>query len=571
MPYLSQSKTSEREQQKDTEHNSLESVHRSTPSNPAFDILSLQRLAGNQAVTHFLQQRPGSRYLERLLMKLQQKSKDVGVLTTQQSSYYSLLFNRSSSLNELRQLRDTQAPLYAGYEGEQEVSFGGVLWEGVKSGEVRDQIFAYGKGLGKGFYAGTKGFVVGTYQMVRHPVETAKGLYHAAKNYQQIKENVKKFAKDYWAMAAKDPVKFAEMTGEVTGQVEALLATPKIGKVGGKLLTAGVTKLAPSVGRMARVGLAAAMLGTGRVVPRISGGTYFAKGVTTVARGVEVSGQTAEEVTQMAQQVTQATQEVAQVTQEATQAAQGATQLAQEAPQAIGDISQATQEASQVADDLSNLEQETTQVAQSVEGTTSSVTTTGEEAASTSSSTTSSSTTGTAEQAATQGTQATADTAQKAVADLQQAKTTGMSLESRIGQEAGRTAEKVWGDVLVTTEKNTKNYVVSFLDPITNEQKTVTVIPDFMPTGKYNAEGLFASAAKESEALLIADSKYTMAKDIITIDDQIRGMLVLAKKNNVPFVFLVKQGGGVSSGIDKFAKSIGATYKVVEDTKGLIR
>jgi Domain of unknown function (DUF4157) len=55
MPYLSRSKTSERKQQKDTEYNSSESVRRSIPLGPAFDILNLQRMVGNQAVTHVLQ------------------------------------------------------------------------------------------------------------------------------------------------------------------------------------------------------------------------------------------------------------------------------------------------------------------------------------------------------------------------------------------------------------------------------------------------------------------------------------------------------------------------------------
>src|SRR5438105_14514984 len=55
MPYLSRSKTAEREQQKDTEYNCSESAHRPIPSGPVFDILNLQHMAGNQAVTHVLQ------------------------------------------------------------------------------------------------------------------------------------------------------------------------------------------------------------------------------------------------------------------------------------------------------------------------------------------------------------------------------------------------------------------------------------------------------------------------------------------------------------------------------------
>src|SRR5207253_1023539 len=57
MSYLHPSKSSEYKQQKATEHSSSERVHRPLPSNQKLDILTLQRSAGNQAVTQLL--RPG--------------------------------------------------------------------------------------------------------------------------------------------------------------------------------------------------------------------------------------------------------------------------------------------------------------------------------------------------------------------------------------------------------------------------------------------------------------------------------------------------------------------------------
>jgi hypothetical protein len=47
-------------------------------------------------------------------------------------------------------------------------------------------------------------------------------------------------------------------------------------------------------------------------------------------------------------------------------------------------------------------------------------------------------------------------------------------------------------------------------------------------------------------------------------------MLVLAKQNNVPFVFLVKKGGDVSQAVKNFAQKIGEVYNVVQDATGTI-
>ena len=56
MTRLSSSKTSERKQQKTTEHNSSERFHRPTQADLVHNVLALQRTAGNRAVTHLLQQ-----------------------------------------------------------------------------------------------------------------------------------------------------------------------------------------------------------------------------------------------------------------------------------------------------------------------------------------------------------------------------------------------------------------------------------------------------------------------------------------------------------------------------------
>lgn len=145
----------------------------------------------------------------------------------------------------------------------------------------------------------------------------------------------------------------------------------------------------------------------------------------------------------------------------------------------------------------------------------------------------------------------------------------GATIEAKVAIEAGLTAERVWGEVLVRTHKNTKTYTVKFIDPITKQRKTVNIIPDFMPRGAKDASGMFLSAKKADEALLIADSKYiwVQSKNVM-LDDQIRAMLVLSKQNDVPFVFLLKKGGGgLSKGVKEFADKIGVNYEILRGTE----
>ena len=110
-----------------------------------------------------------------------------------------------------------------------------------------------------------------------------------------------------------------------------------------------------------------------------------------------------------------------------------------------------------------------------------------------------------------------------------------------------------------------------FIDPVRGVAVIKTVIPDFMPVARTDADGRYLSATDASEALLIADSKMTWEEGNVAIDDQIRAMIVLAHRNNVPFVFLVGQGRGISSGIQKFADAVGAEIHVVQDESGQLK
>ncbi len=141
-------------------------------------------------------------------------------------------------------------------------------------------------------------------------------------------------------------------------------------------------------------------------------------------------------------------------------------------------------------------------------------------------------------------------------------------METFRGSEAGKTLERFFAEVGVTSEPNPKKpgtrYSVDINDPKTGGTKTVNVEPDFMPKGEVDAKGRNVFAENPADALVIADSKFKWERNNVTLDDQLRGMLTLAKNHGKPFVFLVKHGGGISKGVQKYANKLGVKIGVVE-------
>jgi|GEM_PF-5431806 len=136
--------------------------------------------------------------------------------------------------------------------------------------------------------------------------------------------------------------------------------------------------------------------------------------------------------------------------------------------------------------------------------------------------------------------------------------------------EAGRIAEKIWS-LGLQTRPNRNVYSVEIVDPVTHGSRTVNVQPDFMPSGVRTADEYFRTADSPQEAIVIGDSKYKWDDVNLTIDDQIRGMLTLARNNGKPFVFLVKSGGDVSAGIRSYCAENGVEFYVVQDQTGRVR
>lgn len=147
----------------------------------------------------------------------------------------------------------------------------------------------------------------------------------------------------------------------------------------------------------------------------------------------------------------------------------------------------------------------------------------------------------------------------------------GMSIEARVAIEAGRDAEKMQA-LLRTSNKNNQKYLLSFYDPVRQKTVNKTIIPDFMPTGQRDARGHFVNAATAGDAFVIADSKYTWdVTSQVQLDDQVAAMMILARDNNKPFVFLLGEGRDVSASVRAFAQATGTEIYVVPDVSGTIR
>ena len=169
-----------------------------------------------------------SMYLDKLFLKLSGKSKDVGVLATVWTSYYDLMFNHFDDTDELRRIRDDYSISFVGTGAMEEVSFGGVLWDRVKSGEVRDNIFGYFEGLKD---AGV-GFFTGLAHMVRHPIDTLEGLGKLPDTVKTLWQHRAELWDKFANASEEDKGRFI---GRFFGEIEVLLATSGAGKAASNL------------------------------------------------------------------------------------------------------------------------------------------------------------------------------------------------------------------------------------------------------------------------------------------------------------------------------------------------
>ena len=160
--------------------------------------------------------------LDLLFDSLANRHKNVGVVAEQKLSYYSILFNRFDSVDELRTLRDSFSTRYRGDDGVKELNFGEYFWQSVESGEVAENLGHFGAGVGEG----VKAAAIGVYQMIRHPIEAAEGMAELVINYDKTIDGIDEILSEYLEASKNDPEKFAKMTGELVGLISISIVSP---------------------------------------------------------------------------------------------------------------------------------------------------------------------------------------------------------------------------------------------------------------------------------------------------------------------------------------------------------
>lgn len=193
-------------------------------------VISILRRWGEEKLTSKPETyRDGGDYLDQLFFKLLMKSKNVGIIADQVTSYYSLIFNHFDRVQEVIAIRDRYSIRYRRESGTREMSFGSFFWDQVKEGKVRDQIFAYFRGL---LDAG-EGFIKGIITLITDPAEVLKAIGNLPSTLKTLWQNKEKLWQQFLSASPEDQ---ARMIGRLFGELEILIATAGAGG-GGKAAT----------------------------------------------------------------------------------------------------------------------------------------------------------------------------------------------------------------------------------------------------------------------------------------------------------------------------------------------
>ncbi len=220
----------------------------------------------------------GGDYLDRLFLKLSNKTKILsGILTDEWTNYYSILFNHFDPFNQIAAIRDRTSAVFRGDSGIPELSFASMFWEDVKSGRVRDRIFAGGRGIAKGVWSGLEGTVKFVYTVITDPGqawEDVKKMPGAVKSLWEHRSELW----DQFVNAS--PEEQAEMIGKLFGEIEFAIASGGAGSLASK----GVAKLGQLPGITGRV---AKMVNAVQNIPSrvLRGGARVAK--TALFKGLK--------------------------------------------------------------------------------------------------------------------------------------------------------------------------------------------------------------------------------------------------------------------------------------------
>ena len=261
----------------------LDEIHYSDADEGAV-IVKLQKWGEEKFTTNSKLYPKGGEYLDNLFRMLKGKLKD------KQTSYYDLVFNHFDRVKEVASIRDTYSRLFKGDRGQKEVGFWSTLWEQVENGEVRDQIFSYFKGVGKGVWAGAKGMVTMAYNLVTNPKKFFSDIAKLPAGLKALWQN----RNELWNKFANAPSeKQAEMIGEVFGEIEFMIASggaakgiAKLAEVPGKI--GKIAKVVEVVTQLPSKALGIAIKGVATVVIKgvglaVRGAVFAAKGVYRIA------------------------------------------------------------------------------------------------------------------------------------------------------------------------------------------------------------------------------------------------------------------------------------------------
>lgn len=235
------------------------------------EVIALLRRWGEEPFTTNPARYPnGGEYLDLLLRKLQNKSKDVGTITTQQSNYYNLIINHFDRVAEVRAIRDAHSRLYKGDEGIKEMSFGSFFWGQVKEGVVRDQIIGYFVGLGDAAI----GFIKGIYTLITDPISVLKAIGQLPQTLATLWEH----RQELWnKFANASPMEQGRIIGRIFGEAEIFIATAGAG--GGSQAGTAAPRLAMAT---------AVVPGRGVAVMALSGGGSLAVDMARLGEGARM-------------------------------------------------------------------------------------------------------------------------------------------------------------------------------------------------------------------------------------------------------------------------------------------
>jgi RHS repeat-associated protein len=159
-----------------------------------------------------------------------------------------------SAVDTVGSALDTGITTVGGWVDTGVTAAGGWVADNVLPDSIRDEVaylgrqsWAFTRGFGKGIYGGVKGVVT----LVRHPIDTVKGIAHAIENWDETKEALVQVWDTYMDAMENDPEKFAEMTGQAVGElVFAVAGTKGLDKLA---KASSLAKLGNGVSRVARV------------------------------------------------------------------------------------------------------------------------------------------------------------------------------------------------------------------------------------------------------------------------------------------------------------------------------